>query len=201
MIDVFVCTTGRGRRNDLARRVSDTWADYELFGVQVLFPEGEDDASVREFNRERRIRARQRSKGDALAYVLSDDDVVPTLADGEDIAGWVQRGVAALLSTPELAILCPTLTNETIYPSDDPIPGRPDIMCCTSVGTLRFVRKAAVQGEMPPIVLPNGGYDITEGEWLRAKGWKLGYLKGLDAVHIGHGRSELSAEWSGAANA
>jgi hypothetical protein len=164
---------------------------------------GDEADLIRRFNRERRILARD--LGHSATYFLADDDALPLLEIGETPEHWAAKGIDWLKCLSRLAMVCPYPDPEDILasaPPIEPFSSAGGLLTCASVGTLRLCCRSAMltAGDFPPIApeQEHGHYDITEGQWLRAKGWDLAYALDWRCYHLGHGeeRSEFGKEAS-----
>ena len=165
-------------RFNFANAVHAAWDLIPGAEVTVLY--GKDQG--REFQRNRRVEAESRAKGEV--YCVADDDCLPRFNTVDDAA-------RLLRVHPDFAILSAWPENCTIndWTPEDYSPYRSgDVAEHVSVGGIRFMRKGA-QAEWPP--QEGNWYDRTQADWLRAHGWRVGLLRNIRTLHLGEGYSTL----------
>lgn len=156
-----------------------------MYGSDI-YPPSEQLASVREWQRYRRMLAEEEATG--KFYLSTSDDVLP------DVTSFDRQLAAVLMENySRFAILAANPLNERINPwtpkNYEPVNDEHVMEHC-SVGTISVCRKGAMldwpkMGEGP-------GYDAIQGEYLRSHGWRVGIAKQLGCVHLGKGLSSLA---------
>lgn len=191
--DVFVCTQEwkaitvkgwRPLRHSMLMLAIRRWKAEKYNRVQVLRPKRFTDPVL--FQRERRIMAENMVVFDPNFYVLADDDCMPSA--GAD----VRYAKAILHQHPEFAILSYMPDNEFIVrwtPEGYQAFVDQDVLEHVSVGGIRVMRAGIVNEDMPPMNGP--GYDAIQADWLRSKGYRVGYFRNITMCHIGKGYSTV----------
>jgi len=133
------------------------------------------------FQSKRRQMAEERAT--TPIYVVADDDMEPSRTACPRT--WLLAGSQTLDLYPQFGILSPLLEDTNLFPAT--VDGSPpyidqDVQEEHNVGGIRFCRKGLIT-DWPEQT--RRGYDAEHCAAYQAKGYKVGYMKHLWAIHPG----------------
>jgi hypothetical protein len=120
-----------------------------------------------------RVEAESRSRTDL--YCVADDDCMPLGLR------YLERAEEAMRRYPSFALLAFSDRGGEISPLGAPWFEDDFVYEVASAGGIYLLRRGVVE-------YPRDGWidDVWVGDHLKAKGWKVGYMKGVQMNHLGH---------------
>ncbi len=181
MIPVYLCHVYTDEfRHKMFGLVAERWLAEPGCHVTTLTPL-KIGCNAYDFQRQRRIWADEHSPSEI--YIVADDDCLPNAP-----APWASRGVEVLKRHPEFGQLASWVANSSHAPLTTPHFEDDEVMEHASVGQIRFQRKGLLE-EWPEQIATT--YDSQEAQGLREAGYKVGYIKGLEHLHLGQNYSGI----------
>ena len=184
--DVYVCHCGEApMRLQMMRLCVKRWEMEPSTRVTLYHAQNMSGA---DFQRYRRMRAENASHNPY--YVVADDDcLIPGLQP------FLMPAYSIMDRYPEFAILAPWPMESSIraWEPENYTPFvNDDVEEHVSVGGIRIMRKGAMK-EWPEIPGNHPWYDAIQADYLRMNGFKVGFLKNFQMIHLGHKMCSLKA--------